>query len=30
MTGYGGGVERKVWLLAHEGVRMGPKQGELF
>jgi methylated-DNA-[protein]-cysteine S-methyltransferase len=21
LTGYGGGVERKRWLLAHEGVR---------
>ena len=30
MTGYGGGVERKVWLLAHEGVHMPAKQGELF
>ena len=23
LTGYGGGVERKRWLLAHEGVAMG-------
>ena len=30
MTGYGGGVERKVWLLAHEGVRTAPTQGKLF
>ena len=30
MTGYGGGVERKVWLLEHEGVRTAPKQGKLF
>jgi methylated-DNA-[protein]-cysteine S-methyltransferase len=23
LTGYGGGLERKQWLLAHEGVRFG-------
>ena len=23
LTGYGGGLERKQWLLAHEGVRSG-------
>ena len=23
LTGYGGGLERKRWLLAHEGVRVG-------
>ncbi|USQ96632.1 methylated-DNA--[protein]-cysteine S-methyltransferase [Caulobacter sp. RL271] len=23
LTGYGGGIERKRWLLAHEGVRPG-------
>jgi methylated-DNA-[protein]-cysteine S-methyltransferase len=23
LTGYGGGVERKRWLLAHEGVTVG-------
>jgi O6-methylguanine-DNA--protein-cysteine methyltransferase len=22
MTGYGGGVERKRWLLRHEGARL--------
>ncbi|MFO1121126.1 MAG: methylated-DNA--[protein]-cysteine S-methyltransferase [Hyphomicrobiales bacterium] len=27
MTGYGGGVERKKWLLAHEGLAV---QGDLF
>jgi methylated-DNA-[protein]-cysteine S-methyltransferase len=27
LTGYGGGLERKQWLLAHEGV---PRQGRLF
>ncbi len=30
MTGYGGGIERKVWLLKHEGVRLAPRQGSLF
>ena len=30
MTGYGGGVERKVWLLKHEGARLAPRQGQLF
>lgn len=30
MTGYGGGVERKIWLLKHEGARMRPEQGKLF
>ena len=30
MTGYGGGIARKTWLLAHEGVRIGSGQGELF
>lgn len=30
MTGYGGGVERKVWLLKHEGARLAPRQGRLF
>lgn len=30
LTGYGGGVERKKWLLAHEGVRLRPEQGSLF
>ena len=23
LVGYGGGIERKRWLLAHEGVRSG-------
>jgi methylated-DNA-[protein]-cysteine S-methyltransferase len=23
LTGYGGGLERKRWLLEHEGVRFG-------
>jgi methylated-DNA-[protein]-cysteine S-methyltransferase len=27
MTGYGGGVARKKWLLAHEGLAV---QGDLF
>jgi methylated-DNA-[protein]-cysteine S-methyltransferase len=35
MTGYGGGVERKVWLLLHEGLtiperRAAPAQADLF
>ena len=30
LTGYGGGLERKRWLLAHVGVRLAPSQGELF
>ncbi len=30
LTGYGGGVERKRWLLAHEGVRLRPEQASLF
>ena len=30
MTGYGGGIERKIWLLRHEGLRLPPRQGELF
>jgi methylated-DNA-[protein]-cysteine S-methyltransferase len=34
LTGYGGGVKRKRWLLAHEGARLAaPRrefQGELF
>ncbi|MGH7212897.1 MAG: methylated-DNA--[protein]-cysteine S-methyltransferase [Acetobacteraceae bacterium] len=24
LTGYGGGISRKRWLLEHEGVRLGP------
>jgi methylated-DNA-[protein]-cysteine S-methyltransferase len=28
LTGYGGGLPRKKWLLEHEGVR--PAQGDLF
>jgi methylated-DNA-[protein]-cysteine S-methyltransferase len=30
LTGYGGGIERKKWLLAHEGVRLRPEQASLF
>jgi methylated-DNA-[protein]-cysteine S-methyltransferase len=34
LTGYGGGMARKKWLLAHEGVRMSgdriTPQGDLF
>ena len=31
LTGYGGGLERKRWLLEHEGVvSAGEKQGQLF
>lgn len=31
LTGYGGGLERKRWLLAHEGVIVGaPRQSALF
>jgi methylated-DNA-[protein]-cysteine S-methyltransferase len=30
LTGYGGGVERKKWLLAHEGIEIGQQQGDLF
>lgn len=30
MTGYGGGLARKIWLLRHEGVETGRDQGELF
>lgn len=32
LTGYGGGLHRKRWLLEHEGVRIGgvQKQGVLF
>lgn len=29
LTGYGGGLERKRWLLAHEGART-PRQASLF
>ncbi|GJD66110.1 methylated-DNA--[protein]-cysteine S-methyltransferase [Methylobacterium frigidaeris] len=29
LTGYGGGLHRKQWLLAHEGVRLGGWQGML-
>jgi methylated-DNA-[protein]-cysteine S-methyltransferase len=28
LTGYGGGLERKRWLLAHEGISVGAKRGE--
>jgi methylated-DNA-[protein]-cysteine S-methyltransferase len=27
LTGYGGGLERKRWLLEHEGVRFGDEMG---
>jgi hypothetical protein len=34
MTGYGGGIDRKIWLLAHEGVAVVSqrvsKQADLF
>jgi methylated-DNA-[protein]-cysteine S-methyltransferase len=30
MTGYGGGVERKIWLLKHEGALIAPRQASLF
>ncbi len=30
MTGYGGGVDRKIWLLKHEGVRVPAHQASLF
>jgi methylated-DNA-[protein]-cysteine S-methyltransferase len=31
LTGYGGGMWRKEWLLKHEGVlKEGPRQMELF
>ena len=29
LTGYGGGLHRKQWLLTHEGVRLGGRQGML-
>lgn len=29
LTGFGGGIERKRWLLRHEGVATGEGQGEL-
>ncbi|MET7245793.1 methylated-DNA--[protein]-cysteine S-methyltransferase [Methylobacterium sp. EM32] len=29
LTGYGGGLHRKQWLLAHEGVQLGGGQGML-
>jgi methylated-DNA-[protein]-cysteine S-methyltransferase len=30
LTGYGGGLERKRWLLAHEGAEAVKPRGELF
>jgi methylated-DNA-[protein]-cysteine S-methyltransferase len=30
LTGYGGGIQRKKWLLTHEGVALKPEQGVLF
>jgi methylated-DNA-[protein]-cysteine S-methyltransferase len=30
MTGYGGGINRKIWLLRHEGAAATREQGELF
>ena len=29
LTGYGGGIDRKKWLLEHEGVALGGRQPEL-
>ena len=29
LTGYGGGLERKSWLLAHEGLHWGANRGQL-
>lgn len=29
-TGYGGGLHRKAWLLAHEGAHVMPEQGRLL
>jgi methylated-DNA-[protein]-cysteine S-methyltransferase len=29
LTGYGGGLERKRWLLAHEGLLWGENRGQL-
>jgi methylated-DNA-[protein]-cysteine S-methyltransferase len=29
LTGYGGGLERKRWLLAHEGLHWGENRGQL-
>jgi methylated-DNA-[protein]-cysteine S-methyltransferase len=29
LTGYGGGLERKLWLLRHEGVEIGGACGQL-
>ncbi|QRE75057.1 methylated-DNA--[protein]-cysteine S-methyltransferase [Methylobacterium aquaticum] len=29
LTGYGGGLHRKQWLLTHEGVSLGGRQGRL-
>ncbi len=30
LTGYGGGLHRKTWLLAHEGARPASGMGDLF
>ncbi len=30
LTGYGGGLPRKAWLLAHEGVKMPEAEPDLF
>ncbi|RKR75991.1 methylated-DNA--[protein]-cysteine S-methyltransferase [Frondihabitans australicus] len=30
MTGFGGGIERKEWLLGHEGYQVVPSQPALF
>lgn len=30
LTGYGGGLHRKAWLLAHEGAHVMPEQGRLL
>ena len=29
LTGYGGGIDRKLWLLEHEGAVLGDRQPEL-
>jgi methylated-DNA-[protein]-cysteine S-methyltransferase len=30
LTGYGGGIERKRWLLAHESMGANDKEPRLF
>jgi methylated-DNA-[protein]-cysteine S-methyltransferase len=29
LTGYGGGIDRKAWLLEHEGVEIGERRGRV-